>query len=326
MRHSRLRRRRLAAGLLALLALPAAAPRAGRAQQPPAQRIAAVVNDDVITSQDLLDRIELARVSSGLPDDQQSRQRLAPQVLRGYIDEKLQLQEAKRLGLPVSEADVDKALDTIAARNKTDRDTLVRYLEANRVNPRTLRDQLRAQIAWIKVAAREIRPRIAVSQEQVEFALRRSASEGGAEILLSEILLPVYDRNQEATVLAQAGELVATLRGGGADFAALAGQVSGAASAEKGGDLGWVPLAALPPDLRDRIGALQPGQVSDPIVGANGVQIVQVRDRRAGAAAGAATPADRDRVRLTLEQDQLERQASRYLRDLRRDAFVDVRL
>ena len=68
-----------------------------------AQRIAAVVNDDVITTQDLIDRINLGIATSGLPNDDATRQRLAPQVLRGFIDEKLQLQEAKRLGTDVTE-------------------------------------------------------------------------------------------------------------------------------------------------------------------------------------------------------------------------------
>lgn len=312
---------RLKAVLLVLLGLLGHAP--SGVAQPVAQRIAAVVNDDVITSQDLIDRLDLALATSGLPGDAQTRQRLAPQVLRGFIDEKLQLQEARRLGLDVTENEVDQGLDTIAARNNTDRTTLLRYLESRNINPRTLRDQLRAQIAWLKVLGREVRPRIVVSQDQVEFALRRAAgnpSEG--EVLLSEILLPVYDRAQEASVVAQAQELVATLRGG-ADFGALARQVSVAASAENGGDLGWVRTDALVPELRSRLAALQAGQVSDPVAGPNGVQIFHLRDRRAEAPGAAA---DRDRIRQSIEQEQLERQATRYLRELRREAFVDIRL
>lgn len=306
----------LVLGLAAILVEP----QVGLAQAPP-QRIAAVVNDDVITSQDLLDRLELALVTSGLPPNQESRQRLAPQVMRGMIDEKLQIQEARRLGLSVTEAEIDQALDTIATRNRTDRANLLRYLEASRINPRTLREQLRAQIAWLKVAGREIRPKIVVTQEQIDFTLRRSAADGGAEVLLSEILLPVYDRSQEGAVTAQAAELVQSLRAG-ADFAALAGQVSSAASAERGGDLGWVRVASLAPDLRAPVAALQPGQVSDPLLGANGVRILQVRERRQNQTA----PVDRARVQQRLEQEQLERQAARYLRDLRRDAYIDIRL
>lgn len=287
------------------------------------QRIAAVVNDDVITSQDLIDRLALTLATSGLPSDVATQQRLAPQVLRGFIDEKLQLQEASRLGLSVSDAEVDAAIDTIAQRNKTNRADLIRYLTDNHLSAQTYRDQLRAQIAWIKVVSRELRPRIVVTQEQIDLATKRSNNTAAdTELLLSEIMLPIYDRAQEASVVNDAQGLVQSLRGG-ADFAGLARQVSAAGSAENGGDLGWVREAAIIPDLRPQIGALKSGEISDPLVSAAGVHIFQVRDRRNAATGGTV---DRDRVKQTLEQEQLERQASRYLRDLRRDAFIDVRL
>jgi peptidyl-prolyl cis-trans isomerase SurA len=325
-----LARLRLALSCFVLAAAPALlGPTADLARpalaQSATQRIAAVVNDDVVTSQDLLDRLALAIATSGLPNDQETRQRLAPQVLRGFIDEKLQIQEARRLGLEVTEAEVDQAMETVARRNNTNRADLTRYLASVGLNPGTLRDQLRAQIAWIKVVSRELRPQIVVTQDQIDLALRRGA-EGAAngELLLSEILLPVYDRAQEASVVQDARGLVAAIRGGGADFPGLARQVSAAASAENGGDLGWVRAGAITPDLRDRLLALDVGEVSDPIVSPAGVHIVQVRDRRSPQEDGVA--ADRDRVRQAIEQEQLERQASRYLRELRREAFIDVRI
>jgi peptidyl-prolyl cis-trans isomerase SurA len=310
--------------VLAVLGPAADLARPALAQSATQQRIAAVVNDDVVTSQDLLDRLALAVATSGLPNDQETRQRLAPQVLRGFIDEKLQIQEAQRLGLEVTEAEVDQAMDTIAKRNNTNRADLTRYLAESGLNPRTLRDQLRAQIAWIKVVGRELRPQIVVTQDQIDLALRRSAEDDAdVELLLSEILLPVYDRAQEASVVQDARGLVASIRGG-ADFSGLARQVSAAASAENGGDLGWVRAGAITPDLRDRLLALDVGEVSDPIVSPAGVHIVRVRDQRSPEEDGAAN--DRDRVRQAIEQEQLERQATRYLRELRRDAFIDVRI
>ena len=291
--------------------------------QAPAQRIAAVVNEDVITSGDLIDRINLGIATSGLPNDDATRQRLAPQILRGIIDEKLQLQEAKRLGISVTDADLDQAMLTIAQRNQTSVPDLTKFLVDRGLNPRALHEQLRAQIAWIKIVGREIRPRIVVTQDQIDLALNRSAGAGlDRELELNEILLPVYDRAQEDAVLADAQGLVATLRGG-ASFAALARQVSAAASAQNGGDLGWVPVDAIIPDLRDKIAPLPVGQVSDPIVSPAGVHIFMVRDQRTRQADAAG---DREAIRQRLEQQQVERQASRYLRNLRRDAFVDVRL
>ena len=72
-------------------------------------RIAAVVNDNVITTLDIRQRMTLALLSSGLPESPEIEQRLLPQVLRGLIDEQLQLQEAKRLDITVTQEDIDKA-------------------------------------------------------------------------------------------------------------------------------------------------------------------------------------------------------------------------
>lgn len=305
---------------LLLASLACLAPTLASAQTP-TQRIAAVVNDEVITSGDLIDRINLGIATSGLPNDDATRQRLAPQVLRSFIDEKLQLQEAKRLRIDVTDADMDQALQTIAQRNNTTVPVLLQFLSDRGLSPRALQDQLRAQIAWLKIVSRELRPKVVVTQEQIERALGRGTGDDAREIQLSEILLPVYDRNQEDQAITDAQGLVVSLRGG-ADFAAVARQVSAAATAENGGDLGWVPLSAIVPDVRDRIGALPVGQVSDPILSQAGVHIFLVRGQRTRTQ-GAG---DRDSVRQQLEQQQLERQASRYLRDLRREAFIDVRI
>jgi peptidyl-prolyl cis-trans isomerase SurA len=311
---------RCVVALLALVGTAAIVP--GARGQGAAQRIAAVVNDDVITSADLVDRLNLAIATSGVPNDPATRQRLAPQVLRGFIDEKLQLQEAKRLGLTVTDEDIQRALETIAQRNRTTGAQLLRFLADRGLNPNALRDQISAQIAWLKVIGREVRPRIVVTQEQIDLALKRGAGAGDdRDLLVSEILLPVYDRAQEESVVRDARGLIATLRGG-ASFSALARQVSAAASAENGGDLGWVRVSAITPDLRDQVAALPVGEVSEPIVSPAGVHIFQVRERRSTAAAAP----DREAVRRSIEQEQLERQANRYLRDLRRDAFVDVRI
>ena len=289
-----------------------------------AQQIAAVVNEDIITTQGLTDRLTLAVATSGLPNDENTRRQLAPQVLRTYIDETLQLQEAQRLNLSATEAEVDRALGTIAERNRIDLATLTGFLRQRGADPEGLRSQLRAQIAWVKIVNQELRPRVVVTREQVEIALRGgTTSAADAELQLAEILLPVYEPGQEAQTLEEAGELVAALRNG-ADFSALARQVSTAASAENGGDLGWVRASAILPDFREPLLSLDKGEIGEPIASPAGVHVFLLRDRRAvGAGAGEE---DRAATRERLEREQLERAANRYLRDLRRDAYIDIRV
>ena len=176
-------------GWLALAWLGLAAPPAWPADE---QRIAAVVNDEVVSVRDLSDRLELVMLTSSIRDSEQARARLAPQVLRGLIEESLQLQEANRLGLEVTEAEIQNALASIAERNQLTVERMRSYLVESGVNFETLLRQVRAQIAWIKVVNRVIRPTVTVTVDQLDLAVQEARrSEGQPEYLLSEIVLPV---------------------------------------------------------------------------------------------------------------------------------------
>jgi peptidyl-prolyl cis-trans isomerase SurA len=310
----------LALGLLAAPLAPAA-----RAQDV-VERIAAVVNQNIITTQDLLNRIDLAIISSGLPNTPETRQRLAPQVLRGFIDETLEGQEARRLKLEALPIEVDRAFASIAERNHMTADQLASYLAGKGLNPGILRNQLKGQIDWLKVVTRELRPKIVVTREQVDLALKSEAA-GDEEIHLGEIVLPVYSPDQEASVMKDADNLVASIRNGG-DFAALARQLSAAQTASQGGDLGWVRLSSLIPQLRAVVATMPPGTVTSPIRTQNGIYVFQMRDRRLAPERPVTqiTDAEREQTRKRLEEEQLQRLATRYLRDLRRSAFIDVRM
>jgi peptidyl-prolyl cis-trans isomerase SurA len=282
----------LALGLfLALLA--AARPAAAQSEQ----RIVAVVNDEVISARDLSDRLQLVVLTSGIPDSEQSRARLAPQVLRSLIEERLQMQEARRLDLAVEESEVQQAMTNIAQRNQMTVESMRQFLTRNGVNLDTLLDQVRAQIAWVKVINRQIVPRVTVTVDQLDMALDEARrNEGEPEYLLSEIVLPVDNPAQAQAVGEDAARLAQTLREG-ASFDSLARQVSAAASAEQGGDLGWIRGSAIPDTLRDALERLREGDVSDPLPSPVGYHVFLLRDRRLSAA-GAGSPGGQIEVQL----------------------------
>jgi peptidyl-prolyl cis-trans isomerase SurA len=250
-------------------------------------RIAAVVNEDVISGQDLADRLQLVMVTSGVPDSEETRARLAPQVLRGLIEERLQLQEAERLGITVDDAEIEQALRNIAARNEMTPEMMRSFIIANDVSMDTLIAQLRAQIAWVKVVNRQIRPRVAVSVDQLDLAMEEiGRARGQPEYHLAEIVLPVDGPGQEEAVARDALRLVQTVREG-ADFATFARQFSVAASAEQGGDLGWVSASGIPPELLPTLERMRPGDVSEPIRSNVGYHIFLLNERRLAAAVDA---------------------------------------
>ena len=245
------------------------------------QRIAAIINNDVVSLQDLESRIDLAVIFSGLSGDAETRRRLAPQVLRRIIDEKLQLQETDRLGLRIGEAEVTSAIGRLAQPNGMTTEQLTSFLGNRGIDPERLRDQIRAELSWVRLVRSRLASRVVISEQQVDLALDAESEAGEREIRLSEILLPVYDPTRLTEVENQARGLMASIREG-ADFAALASQVSVGEGAERGGDLGWVPLASLAGGLRSAVAALGPGQLSDPVRSPAGVHLFLVRELRQG--------------------------------------------
>jgi peptidyl-prolyl cis-trans isomerase SurA len=290
------------------------------------QRIVAVVNDEVISGQDLSERLQLVTLTSGIADSEQARARLAPQVLRSLIEEALQLQEAERLGITVEDAEIQQALANIAERNRMSVDTMQRFFAQNGISLATLLEQVRAQIAWVKVVNRQIVPQVTVTVDQLEMAVEEARqNEGEPEYLLSEIVLPVDSPAQAQTVAQDAGRLVQTLREG-ASFESLAAQVSAAASAERGGDVGWVRSSAVPVELRDTLDGMRQGDISDPIPSPVGYHIFWLRDRRVSqtAAASAATDTEVDLAQILLPFDgQADVEALRLRAAALRDDLAD---
>jgi peptidyl-prolyl cis-trans isomerase SurA len=187
-------------------------------------------------------------------------------------------------------------------------DAMTRLFVGNGISLDTLRRQVRAQIGWVRVVNRQIVPRVTVTVDQLDLAVdEASRNEGQPEYLLSEIVLPVDNPSQAEGVGQDAGRLVQTLREG-ASFESLARQVSAAASAERGGDLGWIQSTTLPPELRDAMERLRAGEVSDPIPSTVGFHIFWLRDRRTTRPAVDSTRAAVE-VALTQILFPLDRQA-----------------
>ncbi len=255
---------------------PAAIPDASR----PVERIAAVVNEDAISVLDLKARLRLALLSSGLPDTPDTRQRLGPQVLRSLIDEKLQIQESKRLGVSVTEQELDTALAHVAEQNHMQRAGLEKLLEQRKVPLSSLVGQIRANIAWTKLIQRKLRPTIQIGDEEIDGTLDKLRTNiGKPEYLAAEIFLAVDQPSHEGEVRQLADRLVDEIRKGTA-FPAVARQFSQAAGAGNGGDLGWIQPGQLPEELDRILVTMRPGQLSAPIRDASGYHILLIRDQR----------------------------------------------
>ena len=244
------------------------------------QRIAAIVNDELITAYDLESRIRLVIFSTRLPNTVDTRRRISSQVLRTLIDERLQMQEAKRRNISVSRRDLQRAKETIEKQNRLPKGGLEQVMKQNGIPLESINEQLRTGIAWSKLIGRRLRPRITIGEDEIDESLERIRSrQGQAEYRLSEILLTVDSPDQEANIRRTAERITDQVKKG-ARFNAIARQFSQSATAAVGGDLGWQHESELDDTLRQVIGRMGKGSMTSPIKTVAGYRILLLRDVR----------------------------------------------
>ena len=266
---------------------------AGTAKAQEALRIAAVVNDEVISVYDLNMRLSLIILFGGFPDILKTRQRLAPRVLDALIDEELKRQEASRLKVFVSEGEIERAISRLERLNGLEAGGLATVMSRERIKKKTLSNQIEADLGWRKLINARFGRTTQISEEEIDKVLGEiEKNKGKPEHLVSEIFLPFDQQKSEGETLDLANRLVQQIESG-ANFAALAQNFSKNSTAGRGGDLGWNMLGKLGGNLDAALVNLQPGQASPPIRALDGYYLLLLRDRRkarglAGANAGSS--------------------------------------
>lgn len=255
-------------------------------------RIAAVVNDDIISVIDLDQRLRLTALSSGIRLDAATRERLLPQVLRTLIDERLQLQHATSNSIRVNDRQIDRRIEDLAQQNKIPPEQLPRFMADRGIDINTLRLQVEAQIAWSSYVERRLVRQTNITQEDVDEEIaRRDTQANQPHKRTYEIFLSADNPDRLPEVVQNAERLLGQIRGG-ADFAAIARNFSQSSSARNGGDLGWVAAGQLPLELDQALAQLDTGMVSPPIRTLTGVHLLYVARIREGQQTGSAGTID----------------------------------
>ncbi len=288
------------------------------------QEIIAVVNDDAISGRDLNKRMKLILASSGLKNSKEIRARMIPQVLNNLINEQLMLQEARKMDIQIERAEIEAGFAKIAAQNKSTVDKFKSMLRRGGIDVSTMYAQIEAQVAWGKVVQARLRPRVVVSDRDVDDVLDRiKAKVGSKEYLTAEIFIPTDGKNSEKQVKQLSDRLVREIKSGKASFFKLAQQFSRSAGAVKGGDTGWLQESQISEELLTGLQAIKKNQVSKPIKTLRGYHIMFLRDIRT---LTEDTMPSRDQIYYSLGAERLEKLQMRHLMDLKAASFVEVRV
>lgn len=243
-------------------------------------RIAAVVNDEMISILDLQTRISLVAALSGFDNSAETRTRLAPQVIQSLINERIRLQEAKRLEITAKKSELDAERAVVAKQISLDPSQIDETLEKSGINPATLLDQLESKIVWNKIIRSRYGSGVQISENEVDELIEDiKNNKGKPEYLTSEIYLPAENADQVKGATELASRLVQQIQDG-ASFSAVAQNFSQSPSAQNGGSIGWSRASQLNAEIRQVVQNLRPGQISPPYRTSDGIYIVQLRAQR----------------------------------------------
>ena len=256
----------------------------------PIDRIAAVVNDDVVLQS------ELDRATNNVLTqyNKQPNGQLPPadilrkQVLERLILVRLQVAQAAQQGIRVSDQDIDAAINNVAGQNRMTLDQLRANLARDGVDFADFRDSLRDEIAIQRLRQRYAQTSVSVSDAEVDAAM--SAQANGMQYHLAHLLVALPENptpEQIATAQKKIEGVKELIDKGEMDFATAATRYSDSQNALEGGDLGWRSSDEIPTAFASMINNMQPGQILGPIRGASGFQLVQLVETRSAAQAPA---------------------------------------
>ena len=298
-------------------AAPAAAPAATKPAPvqgftPPASSsgktidsIAVVVNDDVITRNEIAARIKsveqrMKAQNVPLPDPADLRR----QLLERMIVERAQMQLAKEMGVRVDDQTLDRAIGRIAEQQKMSMQELRNQMEKEGTPFATFREEIRDEIIMQRLREHEVDAKIQISDSEVDnfLAAEKAAASEQVEMNLAQILVRIPENSTPEQIAARrsrAEEVSRQLRTG-ADFAKMAATYSDASDALSGGEIGWRDSNRLPPLFTEQLLKLKPGQITPIIKSNTGFHILKLVDRRSAAQAQAEAAVQQTHARHIL--------------------------
>jgi peptidyl-prolyl cis-trans isomerase SurA len=247
---------------------------------PNVRKPTAIVNGTVITGTDVDQRMALIITANQFKLKPEEEQQLRLTVLRGLIDEALQIQQAKTEDITIKSEELDQAYAKVAANFQKTAAEFGPYLRSIGSSTRSVRKQIEGELAWQRFLRRRVEPGINVSDEEVQKILAAMvAAKGTPEFHLREIYVSAT-ADRAPAVMASLRQAMEDMKAGKQTFGYYARTMSETTTAPSEGELGWVRGAALPPELATAANEMQIGQLAGPIENSGGFSVLYMVDKR----------------------------------------------
>ena len=256
-------------------------------------------------------------MNTRIPFNAETKKMIIAKVIQSAIDEKLKLQEAERQGIEISDKEIDASIQNFEQNNKIPAGQLKSLLAKEGVSMKVFREQMKSDLAWIRVIRRQLMAAGNITDKEIEESINQSAKDMMTpKYMVSEIVI----KKENAKNL---DDLVANLRRD-PRFELYAAQFSESPSASNGGNLGWLNKGQLAEPLDNKVLAMKEGEVSDPIQIGNEfyiLKLVQVYNPKRDK----PKLPSKEEMKKFMENKKMEEISAKHLHNVRQRAVIELR-
>ena len=302
------------------------------AQAGVADRIVAVVNDEVITLSELNNAFEpyLERFTANYqgPDREKALGETKTALLNRMIDNLLMEQESRKTGVTVRKEEVTDAINDMQKQRKISPDEFVKALQREGMTMDAYRKDIRDQLVRLKLIRRDIKSKVAVTEEEIGeyYRKHREDYDGKEAVRIRQILLLLPKEENPAVkekLRADADAIHKRLLNG-EPFEPLSAKFSQGPAAAEGGDIGYIEKGMIHSEVEDAAFSLPLNQISGVIESSVGFHIIQVVDRRGAGLKAIETV--REEIREKIDREKMEKKFGEWLVELRKKSHIEIKL
>ena len=275
-------------------------------------KIAALINGEIISTEDISDQIDIFMVSSPIPFNADTQEMITRRVLAQAVELKLKKKKKKKEGISVSEEEINQQLNQWAKKNNT----TLSALKNRGINKAALAANVKAELAWIKLIRKKYYQTGSLTQKEINETIEEVTKDMSVK---KYQVLEIFIKKENATGIEQ---LVEKLRED-SRFELYAARFSEAPSAANGGNLGWINSGKMLSALEMRLSKMSPGEVSDAILIGNGYYILKLLQVFDPAQNPDFTP-NQEEIKVLLENQKMEAISKKLLQNLKQKAIIEI--
>ena len=291
-------------------------------------RVVAVVNKEVITWSELYKMMENEAADQVRVLKEEERLKIFKNseaaFLEKLIDIKLQIQEARKLGLDVTTEEVTEAVENIKKKYSLNDNALEESLKKEGLSFEEYKKRLSEQIVISKVVSQQIRNKVVVSEEEVKkyMEANKESFTDGETFKIKQIFLGRPKNDADIKVIEDRASIIIQRLKAGEDFSILAEEYSEDPSGKLGGDLGFIKKSQMAKEFIDALNSMKVGEFSNPFWTEKGLHIIKLEEK----IAAQSTDEARESVLKQLTESQFSERYKSWIKGLREKAYIVIRL